>query len=43
MQMRYGLYCRFSVDFAYLKQPVENAFLVVSFMRKKRHILPSVK
>ena len=32
--MSYGLYWRILVDLAYLKEPVENAFLVVSFTRK---------
>ena len=31
------------VDLAYLKEPVVNAFQVVSFTRKKRHFQPSVK
>ena len=31
------------VDLAYLKEPVVNAFQVVSFARKKRHFQPSVK
>ena len=35
--MSYGLYWRFLVDLAYLKESVENAFQVVSFTRKKRH------
>ena len=43
MQMGYGLYRRFLVDFAYLKEPVVNAFQVVSFTRKKHHFQPSVK
>ena len=43
MQMSYGLYRRFFVDLAYSKEPIENAFLVVLFTRKKRHIQPSVK
>ena len=33
----HGLYRRFLVDLAYLKEPVVNAFHVVSFTRKKRH------
>ena len=39
MQMSYGLYnvmC-FWVDLAYFKELVDNAFLEVSFTRKKRH------
>ena len=36
MQMSYGLYRRFLVDLAYLKELVVNAFQVVSFTRKKR-------
>ena len=43
MQMSYGLYRRFVVDLAYLKEQVVNAFQVVSFTRKKRHFEPSVK
>ena len=43
MQMSNGLYRRFVEDLAYLKQPVVNAFQVVSFTRKKRHFQPSVK
>ena len=43
MQMSYGLYSRFLVDLAYLKEPVVKAFQVVSFTRKKRHLQPSVK
>ena len=45
MQMSYGLYWGFLlvVDLAYLKESVENAFLVVSFTWKKRHFQPSVK
>ena len=43
MQMSYGLYRRFLVDLAYFKEPVVNAFQVVSFTRKKRHLQPSVK
>ena len=35
MQMSYGLYRGFLVDLAYLKEPVVNAFQVVSFTRKK--------
>ena len=42
MKMSYDLYRRL-VDLAYLKQPVVNAFQVVSFTRKKRHFQPSVK
>ena len=34
MQVSYGLYWRFFVDLAYLKESVENAFLVVSFTHK---------
>ena len=30
MQMSYGLYRPFLLDFAYLKEPVVNAFQVVS-------------
>ena len=41
--MSYGLYTRFLVDLAYLKETVVNAFQLVSFMRKKRHFQPSVK
>ena len=37
MQMSYGLYWRLLVDLDYLKESVENTFLVVSFTRKKRH------
>ena len=37
MQMSDGLYWRFLEDLAYLKEPVEHAFLVVSFTPKKRH------
>ena len=33
----------FLVDLAYLKEPVVNAFQVVSFTRKKRHFQPIVK
>ena len=43
MQMSYGLYWRFLVDLAYLKEPVVNAYQVVSFTRKKRRFQPSVK
>ena len=43
MQMSYGLYRRFYVDLAYLKEPVVNAFQMVSFTRKKRHFQQSVK
>ena len=43
MQMSYGLYRRFLVDLACLKEPAVNAFQVVSFTRKKRHFQPSVK
>ena len=43
MQMSYCLFRRFFVDLAYLKEPVVNAFQVVSFTRKKRHFQPSVK
>ena len=42
MQMSHGLYRRFLVDLAYLKEPVENAFQVISFTRKQRHFQPSV-
>ena len=42
MQMSYGLYWRLFVDLAYLKEPVEHAFLVVSFTPEKRHFQPSV-
>ena len=42
MQMSYGLYRRFLVDLANLKESVVNAIQVVSFMRKKRHFQPSV-
>ena len=35
MQMSYDLYWRFLVDLAYSKESIENAFLVVSFKRKK--------
>ena len=35
MQMSYGLYWRFLEDLAYLKEPVEHAFLVVSSTQKK--------
>ena len=31
------------VDFAHLKESIENAFLVISFTRKRRHFQPSVK
>ena len=37
MQVSYGLCWRYLVDLANLKESVENAFLVVSFTRKKRH------
>ena len=40
MQMSYGVYRRFLLDLAFLKELVENAFLVVSFTRKKRHFQP---
>ena len=43
MKMSYGLYMRFIVDLAYLKELVVNAFQVVSFTRNKRHLQPSVK
>ena len=43
MQMSYGLYTRFLVDLAYLKEAVVNAFQLVSFMRKKRNFQPSIK
>ena len=43
MQMSYGLYMCFLVDLAYLKESVENAFLEVSFTRKKLHFKQSVK
>ena len=43
MQVSYGLYWRFFVNFAYQKESVENALLVVSFARKKHHFQPSVK
>ena len=42
MQMSYCLYWRLLVDLAYLKEPVGNAFLVVSFTLKIRHFQPSV-
>ena len=38
-----GLYWRFLVDLAYFKESVENAFVVVSFTRKKRQFQPDVK
>ena len=37
MKMSYSLYRRVFVDLAYLKEPVVNAFQVVSFTRKKSH------
>ena len=37
MQMSYGLYWRFLIDLAYLKEPVVHAFQMVSFARKKSH------
>ena len=43
MQMSYGLYRRFLVDLADLKESIVNDFQVVSFTRKKRHFQPSVK
>ena len=43
MEVSYGLYWRFLVDMAYLKESVENAFLMVSFTQKKCHVEPSVK
>ena len=43
MQMSYGLYMRFLIDMAYLKEPVVRAVQVVSFTRKKCHVQPSVK
>ena len=43
MQMSYGLYMCFLVDLAYFKESLENAFLEVSFTRRKRHFQPSVK
>ena len=43
IQMIDGKCRRFLVDEAYLKEPVVNAFQVVSFMRKKRHFQPRVK
>ena len=44
MQMRNGLYWRcFFFKNIWLIEPVENAFLVVSFTQKKRHFQPSVK
>ena len=43
MQVSYGLYWRFLVALAYLKESVEHEFLVISFMQKKRHLQPSVK
>ena len=43
MQMSYSQYRRFLADFAYLKEPVVNAFQVVAFTRKKRHFQSSVK
>ena len=43
MKLSYGLYWRFLIDLAYLKESVENAFIVVSFTRKKSHFQPSVK
>ena len=36
-------YRRFLVDLAYLKDPVVNAYQVVSSTQKKRHFQPSVK
>ena len=41
--MSYGLYWRFLVNLAYLKEQEENAFLVFSFTQKKRHFQPSLK
>ena len=41
--MRYGTYWSFLEDLAYLKEPVEHAFLVISFTQKERHYQPSVK
>ena len=41
--MSYGLYKRFLVDLAYLKEPVVNALQTVSFTCKKRHVQSSVK
>ena len=38
MQMSYDLYWSSLVDLAYFKESVENAFLVVSSTRKKRHL-----
>ena len=35
MQVSYVLYWRFLIDLAYLKESIENAFLVVSFTQKK--------
>ena len=43
MQVSYGLYWRFLLDLAYLKESVEIAFLVISFTQKKRHFQPRVK
>ena len=43
MQMNYGLYMRFLVDMAYLKESVLNAVQMVSFTRRKRHVQPSAK
>ena len=43
MQVISGLYLRFFVDLAYSKESVENAFVVVSITRKKRHYQPDVK
>ena len=42
MQMSYGLYRRFLVDLAYLKEPVVNAFQVVSFTRERNVIFNQV-
>ena len=42
MQMSNGICRRFLVELAYLKEPVVNAFEVVSLTRKKRHFQPSV-
>ena len=42
-QVSCGQYWCVLVDLAYLKESVEDAFLVVSFTQKKRHFQPSVK
>ena len=43
MQISYGIYGRFLVDLAYLKEPVVNEVQVASYTRKKRHFQSTVK